>query len=454
MSALFAHIATAAWAGTAVVTARWDDAGVHILDVAEGGGRARLSTTFPAADPRWVSAPGGGAAMRAEGVGRWRIAWANAPADPIPASTLRGPVLAPTLLHGTGPDAERLDLVILGDGYQEAELPRFAEDADAVLTALLALEPWARHANLLNVWRADATSSASGISHAEYATPLIRETAWSCTYGCQDLSRLICCDEAAMVDAVSSKLPAFDAILVIVNDPTYGGAGGFTYAAATNGEDGVEVAVHEVGHALVGLWDEYDYGLAGTGSVGPNCAADPSTTPWESWEDEVGVGAFDGCSYSDLVRPTEEGCIMRTLDGDYCPVCRQEAMYAIFDKLPTLVGSTNPPIGTPISNKGPTTVSLEPFDPNLPWTIRWQVGDTVVGEGEQIDLACADVEGNLSATLTLVSEFVRDDPYAATWETVGAWPVDVGPCTGCSCDSSGSPWVALLGAAGLLRRRR
>ncbi len=441
-------------AGSALVTARWDDAGVHVIDVVEGGGRLRPRGSATPPDPRWVSAPGGGIALRREGLGRWRVAWADAPSSSRPAAALGVPVLAPIPLHGTGPDDARLDLVILGDGYQEAELSRFSDDADAVLTALLSLEPWARHGNLLNVWRVDTASTASGISHAEFPTPLIRETAWSCSYGCQGVDRLICCDEAGMVEAVSAQIPAFDAILVLVNDPAYGGAGGFTYAAATNGVDGVDIAVHEVGHALVGLWDEYDYGLAGTGDLGPNCAADASSVPWASWEGEVGVGAFDGCSYDDLVRPTEEGCIMRTLDGDYCPVCRQEAMYAIFDKLPTLVGSTDPPIGTPIRDKGPTAVSLTPFDPALPWTIRWQVGDTVVGEGEQIDLACADVEGNLSATLTLVSEFVRDDPYGATWESVGAWPVDVGPCSGCGCSSGGSPWLGLLAVVGLGRRRR
>ena len=79
----------------------------------------------------------------------------------------------------------------------------------------------------------------------------------------------------------TAAVPDTNGILVVVNDPTYGGSGGFNYAVSYNGaHDGHEVATHELGHALVGLWDEYSYGYDQEGS-GPNCAVDPGGD-WEA----------------------------------------------------------------------------------------------------------------------------------------------------------------------------
>ena len=67
-------------------------------------------------------------------------------------------------LHESGPPEARLDLLLLGDGFTEAELPRFRRLAARVTEAVLATEPFASQRQRINVWRRDLVSPESGIS--------------------------------------------------------------------------------------------------------------------------------------------------------------------------------------------------------------------------------------------------------------------------------------------------
>ncbi|MYV71174.1 hypothetical protein GT043_35650, partial [Streptomyces sp. SID2131] len=51
-----------------------------------------------------------------------------------------------------GPSADRLDIVVVGDGYTLAELPRFHADAQRKWAELTAVEPYSTYRGLFNVW--------------------------------------------------------------------------------------------------------------------------------------------------------------------------------------------------------------------------------------------------------------------------------------------------------------
>jgi hypothetical protein len=407
-------------------------------------------------DPRVRNAFGGATGRSPEGIARVRFPWPDGASVVQLGADRRIPTASlgtgAVRLHGAGEASERLDLVILSDGFTADELGAFADAADAVVAHLLTLEPWSTYRDLLGIWRVDLASAESGVDHPEWPEPADRDTPLGCSYACDGVQRLVCCDDALVLAAADAAVPFGDGILVLVNDPTYGGAGGFTYAAAYVGDDeAVLVAAHEIGHTLVGLWDEYGYGLEGVGE-GPNCAP-PEAVPWDEWIGAEGVDAFDECSYTNLVRPTESGCIMRTLRDDYCPVCRQEAIFALYDKLPALVLASDPPIGASVEI-GETIALDTPGDVDR-FEFRWLVEDEEVGTGRAFTPAC-DLPGDVvGVEVRDPTPWVRDDPYGLTWEVAGPWTVDRSPCPGtCGCRSASAPSALPLLLPLAFRRRR
>src|ERR1700682_5231386 len=77
-------------------------------------------------------------------------------------STADGRVLATVKILDNGPVELRWNLVILGDGYREAELPSFAQHAKAIADKLLATPPFDQLKSGINVFRVDVASTDSG----------------------------------------------------------------------------------------------------------------------------------------------------------------------------------------------------------------------------------------------------------------------------------------------------
>lgn len=455
-----------ALAATGVADIAVDDAGERLVGLRVDPGRSRPALQGPAVvegtalsfgwpDPRARNGIGVGGATTRSGIARVRFPWPEGARAVTLGGLRREPVLATgtgaARLHGDGAASERLDLVILPDGYTADELPRFATDADAVVAHLLTLEPWNTYRDLLGVWRVDLESAESGVDHPEWPEPFLRDTALGCTYACEGVQRLVCCDDVLVLAAADAAVPFGDGILVLVNDADYGGAGGFTYAAAFTGdEEAVRVAAHEIGHTLVGLWDEYDYGISGVGD-GPNCA-EADALPWEEWVGIEGVDAFPTCSYDHLVRPTDDDCIMRTLRDDYCPVCRQEAIFALYDKVPALVVASDPEVGATAPVGRPIVLDTVGDDERL--TFRWLSDDVEVGTGRSFTPTCDLPSDVLGVEVRDPTPWVRDDPYALTWEVAGPWTVDRKTCPGsCGCHHARGAWLGLVFPLWWRRRR-
>lgn len=311
----------------------------------------------------------------------------------------------------TGDSTERLDMVFVGDGYTETQLGAFAEDVDRMVAYLLSIEPYAAYADLFNVWRIDAPSAESGVDHPERSPSVERDTAFGCFYGCAGIDRLICCDDGAVLSAVSAAVPAADGIMVLINDPQYGGSGGYQYATSYVGATGDRVVAHELGHSLVGLGDEYNYGTPTGAAARPNCTADPSDPPWTAWLDEPGVGAHAVCGYTNHHRPTADGCMMRTLTDDYCVVCRELATLAIYGALPRLLVSVSPSEDAVVA--GTVLTATATVIGSTPWRFEgvWTLDGVVVGEGLSLEVEPCTT-GELELTVQDPTPWVRHDPGA------------------------------------------
>src|SRR5690606_26711954 len=138
------------------------------------------------------------------------------------------------------------------------------------------------------------------------------------TYFCGGIERLLCVDTFAVLSAVAEHAPEFDYVLVLVNDPKYGGSGGSVAVASIHGL-AADIVVHEVGHQVARLADEYDTPTPGYPPCDPiaDCF-EPNVTlrtareelKWAAWLEEeaplpspigwAGVGLFEGARYSPL----------------------------------------------------------------------------------------------------------------------------------------------------------
>jgi hypothetical protein len=233
-----------------------------------------------------------------------------------------------------GEPSNRIDIVFLGDGYTINDIALYASDVqDYVNFMFNSVTPYKEYSTYFNVYKVTVISQESGSDHPEVNPPVYRNTALGTYYGCAGIDRLICADDES-VYAAAQSVPWYDEIAVLVNDPTYGGSGG-GYLTSYNGYWGPYVYMHELGHSFALLADEYLYGSY-PGSVSScNCDESYSHPGWQSWIDmgSPGVGTYLGCSYNNLYRPTYDACMMRSLQINYCVVCREQTIKSIYERV-------------------------------------------------------------------------------------------------------------------------
>jgi len=295
-----------------------------------------------------------------------------------------------TSIVQSGPVGSKLDVVFIGDGYTAAQQEDFHADVRAKWAKISAVEPYATYRGLFNVWAVDAVSNESGVS-GDPTKDVVRDTALDSAFFCDGTERLLCVD-TGKVESYASKAPAADLVVVLSNSTKYGGAG-YNDVSSQVGYDGIatassdndqsdQIAVHETGHSLGKLADEYDYGQSGTYS-GPEPAqanlsklsADQMTAQQQKWYRWIGqqspdggaVGAFEGGGYYQygLNRPTENS-IMRTLGREF-NLPGREGMIAGFYRYASVLSS---PVSTHHAVSRGTRIRVTaPASAELTWSV-------------------------------------------------------------------------------------
>jgi IgA Peptidase M64/Peptidase M64 N-terminus len=198
-------------------------------------------------------------------------------------------------LQKMGEPANKVDLLVMGDGYTAAERPKFEKDARRFLEALFAASPFREHRGDFNVWGLCPAADESGISRP--STGIYRRSPLGTSYDTFDSERYVLTTDNRVMRDVASFAP-YEFIEILANGKTYGGGGIFNlYAtvAIDNMWSGY-VGVHEFGHHFAGLADEYY-----TSDVA-YIAPEKKTEPWEpnvtalldpaqlKWKDLVAAG--------------------------------------------------------------------------------------------------------------------------------------------------------------------
>ena len=159
-------------------------------------------------------------------------------------------------LQENGPPSEKVDLLVIGEGYTEAELPKFRADARRLVDALFEEEPFLSRRSDFNVWGLDLPAGESGVSRPRALE--FRRTPLSSEYNIFDSERyLLTYDNRALRDAASAA--PYEFLEIVVNEAQYGGGGIFNFQATAAADTGFAeyVFIHEFGHHFAGLADEY-----------------------------------------------------------------------------------------------------------------------------------------------------------------------------------------------------
>lgn len=174
-----------------------------------------------------------------------------------------------------GPASQKVDLLLIGEGYTDAELPKLKKDAERLVAKLFATEPFKSRKSDFNVRVLELPAAKSGVHRPR--TGDNRRTPTGIQYNIFDSERyVLTLDNAAMRD-VASAAP-YDFLEILVNEKQYGGGGIYGDQATTSVDSGSSeyVFVHEFGHHFAGLGDEYY-----TSDVAYETGGAEHPEPWE-----------------------------------------------------------------------------------------------------------------------------------------------------------------------------
>ncbi|NLX57148.1 MAG: peptidase M64 [Planctomycetaceae bacterium] len=209
--------------------------------------------------------------------GTWRTLWTTT-IDPHSRFVINAdpPVQHPvwTVLEN-GPVEQKVDLLLLADGYTAGEMEKFHADAQRMTDRLFTVEPFQSRRADFNVRAIDVPSSQSGV--AQPRDGVFHRSALGCQYNTFDLERyVLTCDNRTLRD-VASAAP-YDYLVILLNNSKYGGGGIYndqtTVAVDCPAAD--YILVHELGHHLAGLGDEYY-----VSQVAYETGKRPRFEPWE-----------------------------------------------------------------------------------------------------------------------------------------------------------------------------
>jgi hypothetical protein len=389
-----------------------------------------------------------------------------------------------------GPNSQRYNIVILGDGYRASELGQYATDVQTFIDAFRSTAPYNDLWCGINVHRIDVVSTDSGAddpgtcgdgSTGSGATPKTYFDATFCGDG--NIRRLLTCDSASAKSTALAQVPEAHMTMVIVNTSQYGGSGGTVATFSTNASS-AEIGLHEMGHTAFGFADEYEYYQGcGTGETGhdhfgggepsePNVTAntDKNTIKWKAQLTNPAdalpttanancsdcdtqsnpkaasyVGAYEGARYFHCgCYRGSFNCRMRALNNAFCGVCQQVIRTTLQPFLPletiTLttpsISFTNIPEG--LGGVGVTTYRAIVFD--------------VVTCGTRTFRITAGPTGGFGTPLGTVTSVTANDAnpiaHARLWlsyTSTTAGSTSSGTLT-VHCDETGENWTININA--------
>ncbi|MDR6805678.1 hypothetical protein J2Y45_002013 [Dyadobacter sp. BE34] len=242
-------------------------------------------------------------------------------------------------LYKTGPRGNRINVVILGDGFTEAEMPKFTAEARKFTDFLRECEPFVRYRDYFNFFAIQTPSHESGITNPGTAVDAVpgqpvetKNTFFGVSFGSY-VQRLMTITNLDVYRALlESHLPEQNLVIMLANSSYFGGSGGSAAIFTLHGIPN-ETGRHEVGHTFANLADE-SWNDAVFGREAPNMTSQemPGPVKWRNWLNypPISIYQYGSDEASHWCRPTSGECSMAYLGKPFCAVCTEAIVERIF----------------------------------------------------------------------------------------------------------------------------
>ena len=249
-----------------------------------------------------------------------------------------------TILY-SGDVNDKIDIIILAEGYVQNEMPKFADDSKRLTDSLFAAEPFKNLKDRLYVFELKIPSLESGTDIQ--GQRIYKNTAFNSHFYTFDSPRyLTSSDMKSIFDALDNM--GWDQIYLLVNSSKYGGGGFYNFLNICSSDNirSPFVFCHEFGHGFGGLGDEYY-----TSDTSYEDFVNKQSEPWEpnlttmvnfdnKWKSMIHrktpiptprdslfqnrIGVFEGGGYEakGVYSPVMSCWMKEMVAGEFCPVCQ------------------------------------------------------------------------------------------------------------------------------------
>lgn len=333
-------------------------------------------------------------------------------------------------LKTSGLPKNSLNFVFLGDGFKAgSDQAIFNAACLDKMNAILAQDPWKSKAYNLNFYSINIPSLVSGITHLHVAKdcpPVTTQATYSnasyfgLAFDSLNVHRFILPNTqqaSAITATIIASMPGIATTtninynfvpVVICNDSNYGGSEWGQIAVTTLNAQSDEVLLHELGHCVGGLNDEY-IGGAIENSWNTWTDSNPADVEWKSLLTS-GAGIIQIGSES--LWKGFANCKMNVLGQPYCLVCYNQIVKAI-NQLITLAGGVpatapvNPPPSAPTGlNTGSSDTIVVVCSPTVgAISYSWQLGTNpaIVTTSSTVAFSALVAKTQYSVTVTVTT---------------------------------------------------
>ena len=252
-------------------------------------------------------------------------------------------------LHKGNSPKKAIDILFIPDGYAKSDARKLRYDMKRFAKYVMNCTPYKENRRHVNIRAIEGYSEQSGITQPQ--NNFYVKTLLNCTYNAIDLDRYLMCMGVWNLHEVADDAP-YDAIIIICNSEKYGGGGIYNFYCTVynHGEYPDYVVVHEMGHLIGGLADEYytsevsvqDFYPEGVEPTEPNLttlvnfdskwkdkveSGTPIPTPpvTKNHPDYDRIGVYEGGGYvaKGVYRPSLHCTMNSIIYNDFCPVCKE-----------------------------------------------------------------------------------------------------------------------------------
>jgi hypothetical protein len=197
------------------------------------------------------------------------------------------------MVHYSGNSSEKLDIVFIPEGYSKDEMGKFNKDCKRLSGVLFNHSPFKENENKINIWGVEAPSNESGTDIP--GKGIWKNTLLNSRFYTFDTERYLMTSDYFTVRDVAANAP-YDQIYILVNTSKYGGGAIYNFYSETavDNERSDYIFVHEFGHGLGGLADEYG---------NDKTYEDMYPLDTEPWEPNITTLVNFGSKWKNLIEP-------------------------------------------------------------------------------------------------------------------------------------------------------